>query len=86
MNNVNKRYNTGCGAVVLGYMAIDQYGETYHIGDNPPRKWLLDHFCRKSAEKLYIDTESTACKHIGYIIAGHWLTVYGVLEWKGGAQ
>jgi len=66
----------------VGYMAIDQYGETYHIGDNPPRKWLLEHFCRQHAAKMYVDTKAGRVRHIGYIIAGHWLEVFSVALWK----
>lgn len=30
----------------IGYMAVDQYGQTYHIGANAPRKWLLNRLGR----------------------------------------
>ena len=70
--------------VVLGYMGIDQYGDTYHIGNNPPRKWLLNHLCRRHADKMYVDSVATGqAKHIGYIIAGRWITLYRVSEWIG---
>ena len=65
------------------YMAIDQYGETYHIGyAKSPRQWLLTHFNRQSAQKMYVDTKSGKTRHDGYIIAGHWLTIYRVENWK----
>ena len=67
----------------LGYMATDQYGETYHIGDNPPRQWLLDRLGRKHADKMYCDTKSGKTRHIGYVIACRWLTIYRVCCWKG---
>ena len=66
----------------IGYMAQDQYGNTYHIGNNPPRKWLLNHFGRYHADKMYCDAKSGKTRHAGYIIAGHWLDVYAVCEWK----
>ena len=66
----------------LGYIAIDQYGQTYQIGDNPPRKWLLDHLCRKHADKMYQDTTSGKVRHTGYVIAGLWLSVFTVGAWK----
>ena len=66
----------------IGYLAIDQYGHTYQIGDNPPRKWLLNHFDRQHAEMVYCETEECKTKHIGYIIANLWLTIYKVCEWK----
>jgi hypothetical protein len=55
------------------YMAIDQYGYTYH-GLEHPRKDLMHILDRKHADKMYIDDGI----HIGYIIAGLWLTVYQV--------
>jgi len=85
--NVETKFFLICGMgnnnmKTLGYMARDQYGQTYHIGDNPPRKWLLNHFGRKHADKMYTDGKGSEVKHIGYIIATHWLTVYRVCEWK----
>ena len=66
----------------LGYIGLDQYGETYHIGNNPPRKWLLNHFCRRHAEKMYCDTTDGKVPHLGYIIAGHWIEIRAVHAWK----
>ena len=59
------------------YMAIDQYGETYH-GLTYPRKDLLERLCRTHADKMYTDMKDGSTKHIGYIIAGLWLRVYEV--------
>jgi len=67
---------------MLGCMAIDQYGSTYHIGDNPPRKWLLNHLGRQHAQKMYQDTLEGKVRHVGYIIAGLWLHIYKVGSWK----
>jgi len=69
----------------LGYMAVDQYGQTHHIGDNPPRKWLLDYFCASTAEKMYQDDKDGNPWHVGYIIGDLWLTVYAVHEWRKAA-
>ena len=66
----------------LGYLAIDQYGQTYQIGNNPPRKYLLEHFGGKHADKMYVDTKDGTAKHIGYIIKGLWLRIYKVCDWK----
>lgn len=61
------------------YMAIDQYGQTYHIGFTKyPRQWLLNHFGRKSARKIYHDTLDGHTYHVGWIIGGLWLSVYEV--------
>lgn len=65
------------------YMAIDQYGQTYHIGKNPPRKWLMNHVDCQHAEKMYADTNNDRFKHIGYVIAGRWFRLYCVTPWEG---
>ena len=59
------------------FMARDNYGNTFHDIGPHPRKWLLDYFGRKHAERMYHDTPDGP-KHIGYIIAGHWLRLYRV--------
>jgi len=66
----------------LGYIAIDQYGQVYQIGDNPPRKWLLNHLGKTHADKMYCDTTSGKTRHKGYIIAGLWLDIFRVCSWK----
>ena len=65
----------------VGYMAIDQYGQTYH-GLEHPRKDLLERFGRQHATKMYRDTKDGRQRHIGYVIAGLWLEVYRVSTWK----
>jgi len=65
-------------------MARDQYGQTYHFpNETRPRKALLERFGRKSVSKMYMDTKGGGAKHIGYVVAGLWLTVYNVTEWTG---
>ena len=68
----------------LGYMGIDQYGQHYKI-DEYPRKELLEQLCRSHASKMYCDTKSGEVRHVGYIIAGLWINVYAVHEWKQAA-
>ena len=58
-------------------MAIDQYGQTYH-GLEYPRRDLLRVLGRKHASKMYVDRADGKALHIGYVIAGLWLTVYEV--------
>ena len=70
-----KRIQSG---TLLGYMARDQYGQTYHLGQCAPRKALLEHFGRKHARRMFVDRTDGKAHHIGWIIAGHWLTVYCV--------
>jgi hypothetical protein len=68
--------------VKLGYLAIDQYGGTLKI-DAHPRKELLAHCERSHADKMFVDSLSGQPKHIGYVIGGHWWTVYEIHEWVG---
>lgn len=65
-------------------MARDQYGQTYHDLGAHPRTTLLKRFGRSHADKMYVDpAKGGPPKHVGYIIAGHWLTIYTVGEWVG---
>ena len=59
------------------YMAIDQYGDTYH-GLEYPRKDLLAKLGRQHASKMYVDMKDGTTKHVGYVIAGLWLRLYKV--------
>ena len=64
------------------YMAVDQYGQTFH-GLDHPRKDLLERLGYKYAQKMYQDTKDGNAKHTGYVIGGHWFTVYAVAPWQG---
>ena len=63
------------------YMAIDQYGQTYHELKKP-RRDLLALLGAKKAEKMYCDDKAGNTKHIGYTIAGLWLRIYEVTPWE----
>ena len=63
-------------------MGRDQYGDTYHDLGRFPRAELLRRLDRKHAVKMYCDTKSGKTKHAGYVIAGRWIRIYRVLEWK----
>lgn len=65
----------------MQYMAIDQYGQTIH-GLTKPRRDLLRKLGYKSAQKMYQDTTSGETRHIGYIVAGRWFTIYKVERWE----
>lgn len=67
------------------YMAIDQYGRTYHDLGRYPRKALLAHFGVQHADKLYCDDRAGQAWHCGYVIAGHWLTLYAVTPFRKAA-
>ena len=59
------------------YMGIDQFGQTFH-GLEYPRRDLMRCFDRQRASKMYVDKLDGSTVHIGYIVAGHWVTVYSV--------
>lgn len=59
------------------FMAIDQYGQTFH-GLTHPRKDLMQRLGRRHAQKMYCDKKGGGTVHIGYVIAGHWLSLYKV--------
>ena len=63
---------------LLGYMATDQYGNTYHIPSEHPRKWLMEHLNCQHAAKMHVDLVDGGTRHVGWIIAGHWLKVFRV--------
>lgn len=58
------------------YMGYDQYGNHYSI-KKYPRKELCEQIGRKSANKMYVDRPDGSY-HVGYIIAGCWITVFGL--------
>jgi len=60
------------------YMAVDQYGQTYH-GLERPRRDLLDRLGKKHADKLYVDTKGGGTYHVGYLIGGLCVDVYEVV-------
>ena len=66
------------------YIGVDQYGTVYPIGRRPPRKYLLAYFSRKHIAKMYIDVSKDGggftSKHVGYIVAGRWITLYTRME------
>ncbi len=61
----------------MTYMAIDQYGQTYHDLGRFPRKNLLERLGRSKAAKMYRERGNSTL-HTGYVIAGLWLTLYRV--------
>ena len=65
------------------YMGIDQYGHHYDIGHEAPRAWLMEHLGVKSARKMYCDLvhagKPYGTVHTGWVVAGHWISVYRVL-------
>lgn len=58
------------------YMGHDQYGQHYAIKASP-RKELCEQLGSSHVDKMYIDRGEDTY-HVGYIIRGHWITVYGL--------
>lgn len=59
------------------YMAIDQYGHTYH-GLKHPRKDLCERLCRSHVEKMYQDKKDGTTVFCGYVIGELLLQLYEV--------
>ena len=59
------------------FMAIDQYGHTYH-GLTNPRKDLCERLGKKHVEKMYRDGKDGVALWVGYIIGGLWLELFEV--------
>ena len=64
---------------MIGFLAIDQYGNRFRI-EKHPRKELLALHGRKHAAKMYRDPDA---RHVGYVIAGHWYEVFELHRWRG---
>ena len=62
----------------MTYIGIDQYGQHFPLFTDHPRKELMEHLGRKSARKMYCDLRDGGYAHIGYVIAGLWIRVFGV--------
>ena len=57
--------------VTASYIAIDQHGQVFY-NLRHPRKDLMERLGCKHAAKMYVGDG----EHVGYVIAGHWLSVY----------
>jgi hypothetical protein len=70
-------------------MGIDQLGTHYDDLGLDPKAKLLDILSKKSASKMYIDSDNYngrqkdgTTKHVGYIISDLWITLYRVEPWE----
>ncbi len=63
----------------MPYLGHDQHGNHYAIKEYP-RKELMEQLGRSHVAKMYTDRggEKPGVYHIGYIIAGCWISVYGL--------
>lgn len=60
-------------------IAVDQYGRIHRVDPKRPRASLCADLGVKHAERMYVDAPDGA-KHVGYVIAGLWLTLYTAWE------
>ena len=58
------------------FMGHDQYGHHYRLKDHP-RKELCEQLGSNHVSKMYVDRPDGQY-HIGYIILGHWIEVFGL--------
>ena len=65
------------------FMGVDQWGNTYHNIGPHPRKALLERLGRKKASKMYMDKTDGSYRHVGWVIAGQWISVYEVKVMEG---
>ena len=57
-------------------VAIDQWGGIVYVDPSRPRASLMEQVGSKHADKMYVDFKVGPPKHIGYIVAGRWFTLY----------
>lgn len=62
----------------INFMAIDQYGQTYHNLGKHPRKELIERVGGGKVSKMYQDKKDGSTVHTGYVIGGLWLSLYEV--------
>ena len=72
--------------MILGYLAINQHGNLLRVKGMRPRKFLMDMAGVRSARKMYEDCKSGGVRHIGWIVAGEWWSVYQVHDLHGGKK
>ena len=67
----------------VAYLTTDQHGTTRFLPiDKPIRKQLLEYFHRQHCAKMFVDLVAGGSRHVGYIIAGHWIRVQVVCNWR----
>lgn len=69
----------------IGYIGLSSDGSKFFIKEHP-RKELLEQLNATHADKMYRDTTTGKAVHVGYIIAGLWIEVYEIREWKEVAE
>ena len=65
------------------FMAIDQYGQTYHDLGRHPRKELMERIGCRHVSKMYHDRNDGSVIHVGYVVGQRWCTLYEVKPYEG---
>lgn len=69
----------------IGWLARDQYGNVHEIfSTNYPRAWLMEYYSVRSARKIYRDRKDGSMRHVGWIVAGHWFSVFRLCSLERG--
>lgn len=59
------------------YMAVDQWGNTYH-GLTKPRRDLIRKIGVQHCTRMYVDGTDGKTYHVGWVVGRHWCRVYRV--------
>lgn len=59
------------------YLGYDQYDNHYSLCTHP-RKELCEQLGSSHVSKMYRDRKDGNAYHVGYIIRGHWVEVFGL--------
>jgi hypothetical protein len=63
-------------------LAIDQYGQKYVLEGKAPRRELMELLGVRRAQRMFVDSKGGGAKHVGYVIGGHWFTLFNVSPWE----
>ena len=64
-------------------IALGHFGTRISLKGEHPRKELMEALGAKHVDKIYLDTAEGGIKHVGYIVAKEWFTLYNITEWVG---
>ncbi len=64
-------------------LALGHLGTRISLKGEHPRKELMEALGAKHIGKIYVDTLEGGIKHVGYIVAREWFTLYNITEWVG---
>lgn len=70
---------TSSSVTYIAHASASGYNSSifHRLKTKHPRKELMDLYYTKHADKMMIDT-AKGVKHIGYVVRGHWFTLYKI--------